>query len=270
MVRQMTATAYQWDAQDYAQHSSAQAKWAQELSAKLQLSPRQHLLDLGCGDGNISALLARQLPYGSVVGIDASTSMVELARQTYPGTQYANLDFMQMDARELRLDRRFDVIISNAVLHWVKEHPAVLAACQQCLCPGGRLLWQMGGKGNAEALLSIIDKVIEQPKWRGYFAGFVLPYYFYHPEDYEVWLAEAGFKPIRIELIPKLMQHDGRSGLAGWLRTTWMPYTERVPVEMRDELIADMVEAYLKAYPLDERGKTSVSMIRLEIEAMKQ
>lgn len=265
----MAAEAYQWNAADYAQHSRAQTQWAQELLGKLELSSEQNILDLGCGDGKISALLAWQLLGGTVIGIDASADMVELARCTHTDSNVSNLRFIQMDARELRFDRQFEVIFSNAVLHWLKEHPVVLAGCQRSLRSGGRLLLQMGGKGNAHGLLSVVETVIRQSKWQGYFSGFVPPYYFYAPEDYAVWLPEAGFSPLRIELIPKIMQHAGRSGLAGWLRTTWMPYTERVPMEMRDDLIGDIVDAYLHAYPLDKQGKASVSMIRLEVEAIK-
>lgn len=266
----MVASAYQWDAEDYAHHSSAQAVWAEELMAKLQLSTDEHLLDLGCGNGKISAQLARHLSNGCVVGIDASADMIHLARQTYADAGSSNLAFEQMDAREMRFEQPFNVSFSNAVLHWIKEHPAVLAASQRCLVPGGRLLWQMGGKGNAEALLAIVDEVTQLPKWRRYFKVFVLPYYFYSPEDYARWLPSAGFKAIRIELIPKVMQHEGRAGLSGWFRTTWMPYTDRVPAEMRDELIDDMVTAYLQTCPIDKQGKTNVSMVRLEVEAVRQ
>jgi PAS domain-containing protein len=61
----------------------------------------------------------------------------------------------------------------------------------------------------------------------------------------------------------------GRQGLAGWLRTTWMPYLERVPAEMRPELVEDVLDAYLARNPLDEGGNAHVRMVRLEVEAVK-
>lgn len=65
------------------------------------------------------------------------------------------------------------------------------------------------------------------------------------------------------------MVHTGRDGLAGWLRTTWMPYLERVPNEMRPELVGVVLDAYLARHPLDEDGNAHVRMVRLEVEAVK-
>jgi trans-aconitate 2-methyltransferase len=63
------------------------------------------------------------------------------------------------------------------------------------------------------------------------------------------------------------MTHPGRAGLAGWIRTTWMPYTQRVPEELRDRFIRDVVDTYLARHPLDENGLSHVRMLRLEVEA---
>ena len=70
---------YQWDAADYAQHSSEQFKWACELTEKLDLRGDETVLDIGCGDGKVTAAIAAQLPNGRVVGIDSSPQMIELA-----------------------------------------------------------------------------------------------------------------------------------------------------------------------------------------------
>ncbi len=136
----MTTMAYPWDAGDYAQHSAVQARWASELLVKLEWPLSHDVLDLGCGDGKVSALLAGRVRQGSVTGIDASPEMVALACRYHAEKDTANLRFVQMDARELSFDRQFDVIFSNAVLHWIEEHPQVLAGCQGALRPGGRLL----------------------------------------------------------------------------------------------------------------------------------
>lgn len=79
----------------------------------------------------------------------------------------------------------------------------------------------------------------------------------------------AGFEPERVELIPKDMEHDGESGLAGWIRTTWMPFTERIPEDQRDQFINELISAYIHQVPLDTNGKAHVAMVRLEVEAIK-
>ncbi|MCP4108178.1 MAG: hypothetical protein GY749_21980 [Desulfobacteraceae bacterium] len=76
-----------------------------------------------------------------------------------------------------------------------------------------------------------------------FFKDFTFPYGFHSPGDYEKWLAQVGLKAKRIELIPKDTRHKGKEKLAGWVRTTWLPYTERVPENMRESFISDFADA---------------------------
>jgi trans-aconitate 2-methyltransferase len=258
---------YQWNAEEYARHSASQFAWAQELIAKLGLRERERVLDIGCGDGKVTALIAGRTPFGRALGIDNSPGMIELAQSAFPPERHPNLAFCLLDARRLDCDAAFDVAFSNAVLHWVADHRAVLAGVRRALAPGGRLLFQMGGQGNAAEIIATIDEVNAHPAWRSYFDGFGFPYAFYGPGEYTRWLPEAGLTPVRVELIPKDMVHDGPDGLAGWLRTTWLPFIERVPVERRDAWIAEVVDAYLARHPMDATGRVHVAMVRLEVEA---
>jgi trans-aconitate methyltransferase len=258
---------YEWNAREYARHSASQFAWAQELIAKLALAEHERVLDIGCGDGKVTAAIAELVPAGRAVGIDSSPGMVTLAEATFPPILYPNLAFRLLDARQLDFEAEFDVAFSNAVLHWIADHPAVLAGVRRSLAHGGRLLFQMGGQGNAAEIIETINEVVARPRWRSCFDGFTFPYSFYGPAEYERWLPEAGLASSRIELIPKDMVHDGPDGLAGWVRTTWLPYIERVPAESREEWIAEIVEAYLARHPVDEAGRAHVAMVRLEVEA---
>ena len=256
-----------WNALDYAKNSQAQLQWARELMAKLNLKGSESLLDIGCGEGKITAELADLLTKGWVVGIDASRNMIELAQQSYPPSAHPNLVFQQMDGRNLELGKKFDVAFSNAALHWIDDHLVVLEEVRRHLNPQGRILFQMGGKGNVRDLLPIINELIDQPEWRSYFVSFSCPYYFYDIEDYRQWLPETGFKPLRVELIPKDMQHRGKEGLKGWLRTTWFPYTNRLPEPLTEKFLNAIVDTYTQIIPIDKQGFTHVAMVRLEVEA---
>jgi trans-aconitate 2-methyltransferase len=66
------------------------------------------------------------------------------------------------------------------------------------------------------------------------------------------------------------MKHAGEEGLAGWIRTTWLPYTERLPIERRDLFVKEIAARYLKNHPADIEGVVHLGMIRLEVEAYKQ
>jgi trans-aconitate methyltransferase len=263
----MGSLKHNWNADDYANNSSAQLQWAEELISKLALKGSESLLDIGCGDGKISAQLARIVKNGHVLGIDSSENMIKRASEQFPAAANPNLSFLRMDATEIRLSQMFDVAFSNAALHWVKDHITVLRGVHSCLKSGGKILFQMGGHGNAAEVFNAIQEIIERPGWKQYFEVFVPPYYFYKPEDYETWLPECGFSSARVELIPKDMQHDRAKGLTGWLRTTWFPYTDCLPVELRDAFLGELAETYTATHPADALGNTHVKMVRLEVEA---
>jgi trans-aconitate 2-methyltransferase len=263
----MAPVQHKWNAIDYAKNSSAQLQWAQELLSKLALHGDESVLDVGCGDGKISAQIAAQVENGSVLGIDLSADMIHLASMQFNAEKFPNLSFMQMDATSIQLPRRFDAVFSNATLHWEKDHRAVLRGIHAALKPGGKILLQMGGRGNAADVFAVIKEIVMRPQWEPYYRDFTPPYYFYGPQEYRQWLQECGFQAIRIELVPKDMQHRGVDGLLGWLRTTWFPYTHRLPVELRDSFLSEVVEAYLAVHPIDLHGNSHVKMVRLEVEA---
>ncbi|MBI2302636.1 MAG: methyltransferase domain-containing protein [Armatimonadetes bacterium] len=256
-----------WDPVDYQRHSSAQLGWARELIAKLRLRGDERVLDVGCGDGRVTAELALQVPRGEVVGIDSSGEMVVYAAATFPPERWPNLSFRVMDARAMTFEAEFDRVFSNAVLHWLVDHRAALAGIARALRPGGWCLLQMGARGNAAGVQAAVDELVREPAWSAHFEGMGEVYGFHGPAEYRAWLAEAGLAPRRVELVAKDMAHDGPDGLAGWFRTTWLPYTHRVPGARREAFIAAVVERYLAGHPVDAEGRTHVGMVRLEVEA---
>lgn len=263
-------TSYTWNAQDYEKSSSAQQTWARELISKLNLQGNERILDIGCGDGKVTAEIAGFVPNGSIVGIDSSEAMIELAQTRYPPEAFSNLQFFHADACQLPFHNEFTVVFSNATLHWVKDHVSVLHGISHSLQPRGKVLLQMGGQGNAADIVRVLEMMTTSGQWRAYFADFAFPYSFYAPEQYQHWLEQVGLTPIRMELISKDMTHSDVHGLAGWIRTTWLPYTQQVPEQMREQFVTELVERYLQEHPVTEDGLTHVQMVRLEVEAEKR
>lgn len=260
---------YKWDAKDYEKHSAFQQLWARELINKLSLTGTESVLDIGCGEGKITAEIASIVNDGRVTGIDNSPAMIKLAQKRYPASSYRNLSFMKMDASHLLFSEAFDVVFSNAALHWIKDHKPVILGIFNSLKTKGKILLQMGGKGNAQGILSVLDDIILLPKWAPYFSGFEFPYRFYGIEEYQMMLRESGFTIVRIELLPKEMIHKKKSELDGWIRTTWLPYTERVPAHKRRTFINHISSGYIAKNPPDTEGKIHIAMVRLEVEAIK-
>lgn len=260
---------YKWDASEYEKYSSGQKKWADELLNKLNPESNMSVLDIGCGDGRITAEIAKRVPDGFVIGIDSSESMVMLAAEKYPPSLYRNLSFEVMDAKNLTFINQFDIVFSNATLHWVDDHSRVLKNINKSLKPGGRVLIQTGGKGNAAAAFEILDEMTSISEWQPYLKEIKFPYNFLTVEDYKNLLPEAGFESIRIEMLKKDMVHDGLDGFMGFIRTTWLPFTLSIPEEKREQFITDAARLYVKHYPADKEGKVHIGMVRLEAEAIK-
>jgi trans-aconitate methyltransferase len=260
---------YQWNAEDYAAHSAAQFGWALELLGKLTLQGDEDVLDIGCGDGKVTAELAALVPRGSVVGIDSSPAMIDLASHRYPRALFRNLTFVRMDAREMTFAAAFDVVFSNSSLHWIKEQPVVLEGVRSSLREGGRLLAQMGGRGNAAQLAPAFLEVVSQADWSPYFRDMTSPYWFFTPEEYRTFLLQAGLEPVRAELLPKQMKQQGRAGVAGWIRTTWLPFTDRVPAPLREAFVEAIVDRFLTRHPPDAQSVVRLEMVRLEVEARR-
>lgn len=263
------ANMVKWNPRDYAANSAAQEAWARELIGRLQLRGDESVLDVGCGDGRITALLARALPRGEIVGADTSEEMLAFARESFSAGDYPNLRFERMDARELRCTSPLDLIFSNAALHWVNDHPAFLRGAGACLKPGGRLVVSCGGKGNAHDVFEAVRRTLRLKRWREYFRELQAPYFFHGPAAYEKWLPRCGFQAQLVRLANKPTPLAGRLGLMSWLRTTWLPYTQRVPVEQREEFIAAVADRFLASHPPDAQGQLLIGMVRLEIDAIK-
>ena len=280
-----------WNAAEYAANSAVQQSWARELIARLHLRGDEHVLDVGCGDGKVTAELARGVPRGFVLGTDASAEMIAFARKTFPAAENPNLKFAVADAREISgcdaasqrggrcagkngdegvaATNSFDLVFSNAALHWVDDHEKVLRGAATALKPGGRLVVSCGGKGNAHDVFLALRPEMRLKRWREFFRRMPLPYYFYVPGDYEKWLPRFGFKIQKLKLATKNATYAGAEGFATWLRTTWLPFVQRVPEDMREEFIAAVTQRYLAKHPADAEGGVHVRMVRLEIEAQK-
>lgn len=259
---------YSWNPQDYAQHSPIQESWARELLSQIDLRPDDVVLDIGSGDGRITAAIAASVPNGYVVGVDQSTEMIAHATaQHRPRTN--NIRFAQADAAALPFESEFSVAFSNAVLHWVQDQRAAIHGIARALRPGGRLIAQCGGRGNVAAVIATFERVAATPPWRDMSTPGEMPYRFHGAGEYKTWLEEAHLKIEECRLIEKDMVHESRSTFIGWLRTAWHPHTAGVALELRDSFLEETASRYIAAHPLDNQGRVHVGAVRLQVRARK-
>lgn len=224
----------------------------------------EQILDIGCGDGKVTAEIASYLKDGAIVGIDNSKQMVQLA-----SSKYEHIKFKYMDASEIEYKDQFDIVFSNAALHWIKDHKPVVKGIYQSLNKGGKILLQMGGEGNASTILGILDTVIYSNEYNKYFQDFEFPYRFLAIQEYKQMLNDNGFNIKRVQLILKDMVHENIEAFQGWIRSTWLPYTSKLPEEKKEEFIQTITDKYIQKVPLDDNAQIHVDMVRIEIEAYK-
>ena len=254
-----------WDATDYANHSQGQFNWAMSVIQRLGLEGGERVLDVGCGDGKVTAEIAARVPGGSVLGIDKSVEMIALAVSNT--ADRSNLSFRAVDAQTLDLDEDFDLVFSNAALHWVADLEAVFSGLARALGPGGRVFLSMGGRGTAALVFEALGRLRQIEPWADWLVSSDPPYRFRGPDEVEPILRRTGFVPVRVELIRKPLRLADRGALTGWLRTTWMWATEPMPERVRSEFLDVLTGEVEPGCGRDESGALLLPMVNLEVEA---
>jgi trans-aconitate methyltransferase len=165
--------AFEFDGEKYKQAAAHQREWGTRLIAELGLKGNERILDLGCGEGGLTAQLAELVPQGCVLGIDASEGMIAAARQR----SQPNLKFELLNINDLDFHEEFEVVFSNATLHWVKDHRWLLGNVHNALTHGGVARFNFGGDGNCAHFIRVIREAMSLDSYAPYFRGFDWPWY---------------------------------------------------------------------------------------------
>lgn len=253
MIHRNAAAAQQrWSADSYGRHARFVADLAGEIFAWLAPRPGQRILDLGCGDG---ALTERIVAAGAeVVGVDASEDMIAAARNR-------GLDAVVMDGHALIFEQEFDVVFSNAALHWMVRPEEVIAGVRRALRPRGRFVAELGGHGN---IASIITAMRAVARMRGGDEALAGPWFFPTSEEYSELLNAAGFTVRRIGLYPR--RTPLKTGMVAWLRLFRSPFFAQFGDDA-DAALAE-VEDLLSVSLRDSKGNWTADYCRLRVEAV--
>jgi trans-aconitate methyltransferase len=192
--RMRKTMAHDFDGKKYEQASAHQKAWGTQLIAELDLQGAERILDLGCGDGALTAQLAEIVSAGEVVGIDSSQGMISVAQPR----QTDHLRFVLMDIDDLNFHEEFDVVFSNATLHWVRDHQRLYRNVKQALRPGGMLRFNFAGEGNCSRFFAVIREAMLLDGMASWFDGFQWPWYMPVVGEYEAWVQRSGFRDLRV------------------------------------------------------------------------
>ena len=241
-----------WDPERY----SRTARFVSDLGAPLldllAAQPGERILDLGCGDGTLTQLIAAT--GASVVGVDASREMVA-------GAQARGLDARVMDGQALAFESEFDGVFSNAALHWMRRADDAIAGVRRALKPTGRFIGEMGGKGNNALLLAAVTRALANRGIDG--SGLEFRYY---PDaaEYRAKLERHGFAVDFIELFPRPTRLPGP--LDEWFHNFGDVFLNTVPPGEREVLLRD-IAAEAAPELRNSEGAWVLDYVRLRFKA---
>ncbi len=253
-----------WDPEQYLKFANHRLRPGLDLLAHLPPVPAERAIDLGCGAGGLTLELAARLPPGaSLTGFDLSAEMLATA-QTLAGAD--NIGWQQGDIAAWREDAAYDVIYSNATLHWLPDHAELFPRLMAALRPGGVLAVQMPRNFAApshELLRQVVQNlpttlhvpVIDEPVAE--------------PAQYFDWLGPHACS-VDIWQTEYLHQLRGPDAVLNWVRgTTLRPVLAQLPAAEAAALETDYAARLRAAYPLRADGTTLFAFRRLFLVARK-
>lgn len=197
----------EWNPALYNRKHAYVFEYGREVIELLAPRPGERILDMGCGTGHLTSLIAAS--GAGVIGLDSSPAMVEAARREYP-----EIEFVVGDARSFSFPRPFDAVFSNATLHWVNEAAEVAHSISQALSAGGRFVAEFGGKGNVGRIVRALAEALAERGRQVDFSGW------YNPSlgEYAALLEAHGLAVTFATLFDRPTKlEDGDQGLRLWL-----------------------------------------------------
>jgi trans-aconitate 2-methyltransferase len=233
----------EWDATEYARLSGLQQAMAEEVLALLDLKGGERVLDVGCGNGKITTQIARRVPQGGVVGVDASADMVAFASESFCATQ-PNLRFEVADARHLPFRDEFDLVTSFNALHWIPEQAEPLRSIRAAMKPSGQAQLRLVPAGARKSLENVIEETRLSSRWIRYFREFHDPYLHLTPEQYAALAEQNGLHLRRMHTADKAWDFHSRAAFQAFGAVTFVEWTQHIPEEERPAFVSDVLERY--------------------------
>ena len=240
-----------WNSEAYRQHAPYVPNLGAAVLELLNPCPGERILDVGCGEGTLTQQIVDR--GATVVGIDSSPDMIAAARAR-------GLDARLADAEALTFENEFDAVFSNAALHWIRNHDALLAGIARALRGGGRFVAEFGGHGNIAAIEGAIKAALARrrlrPETRRYYPT---------ADEYRARLTAHGFTVQQISLIQRPTPLP--TGIRGWLGIFERSTLDRLGADS-DAAIGE-IEDHLRPALCDASGWWTADYVRLRFSAVK-
>lgn len=269
-----------WSSQKYTAAADFVPKLTSTVLSYLDTQPADRILDIGCGDGRLTSQIAQAAAAGTVLGLDASPSFIATAREKHAG---ANCRFQLQDATQLSacggaVDEGWDKVFSNAALHWILRHPAtrigVFENAFTALKAGGKLVFEMGGKGNVAEVHAVFLAALVRTGLSIEAARAASPWFFPSVPWMEQTLKGVGFEveKCEFEYRPTKLNpdtEDGGGGIEGWVRLMGAQFLEAVEEGKREEVVKEVCDVLETVLTREEDGSKWIGYVRLRAVARK-
>jgi len=242
-----------WNADQYLKFAAERTQPARDLVARIALDGPRRVVDLGCGPGNSTALLAARWPAADLVGLDSSMAMINQATHDHPEWRWVVGDIAEWAKEEAD---QFDLIFSNAAMQWVDDHETVYPALFRRVAPGGALAVQVPANLDAPAHTQMRE-LASTPAWASQLPhGGVREWYVHEPEFYYDLLAPHAAR-LDLWVTDYIHVMDGAAGIVEWYKGTGLrPFLDALPNDAeRENFLADYTDRIAEAYPAQPDGR---------------
>ncbi len=254
---------HEWNAKEYERLGDPMTRWGGQVLERLQLHGDETVLDGGCGTGRVTEQLLAKLPRGKVIGADASSKMIEQARERFAGDPQVSL--LVADLTTIELPEPVDAILSTATFHWIKDHDKLFAQLAKILKPGGQLVAQCGGATNIAGVMEAIEEIMHSSTYTAAFDGWHSPWLYATPEETKERLTRAGFADIHTWLTPEPTELSSREHLVDYLLTIVLgQHVLKLPADQHRPFAEAATDARLRRF-----GQPQIDYVRLNIVARK-
>jgi len=217
-----------WNSEQYGRFAAERRQPFLDLLALVHPIPGGHALDLGCGTGELTRALHERLGAAETLGIDSSPAMLGKSA-AFAGK---GIRFEPGDIATFAPDRAFDLVFSNAALHWVPDHAALLARLTRAVAPNGQFAFQVPANFDHASHLTAEETAAEEP-FRSVLQGAAHPRNVLPPEAYSALLARLGFSDQTVRLQVYGHQLDSREEVVEWVKGSLLTdYEKRLPKEL--------------------------------------
>jgi len=217
---------------------------ASEVLALVELAGNERVLDVGCGDGRITARIADRVADGSVVGVDPSRDMIAFATSHFPQSTHPNLRFEVADARRLPYEAEFDFVASFNALHWISDQDEALRSIRASMKSDARAQFRLVPAGERKSLESVVEETRQSARWAGHFAGFHDPYLRLTPDQYAHAAERNGLHVVRIHTEAKAWDFHSRDAFFAFCAVGLVEWTRRLPPDLTAAFINDVLDRY--------------------------